>query len=484
MNRFPVLKRLIVSNYLLYPGTAQSPGIDFSFEGGLSILAGINGLGKTTLINMLFRVLVGPFELPKDSGSAKFGAAAKANVTLWTKRKTYFSQRVPDRAKEAWAELHFNIGETTFVVRRSLANLQLLHCAVSGDDIAITPKEELYQAELCKSASAGQFVDFLTAVKYLSFFNEERRDILWDDQAQRQFFRILFTTPEEAREWIEAEQNISSADSRARNISATAYQYEQDLKKGRELLLSNAGTEAELASQQAILDADLARRKELEELAAKQESELGLLRRDLERTKLTEDDARRKVEEIRFRRLERHFPSLSDTANYILTQLFTDGHCLACSQNAQKAQNRLQESLENHTCVVCGSDIVSEVTTDQDGNEEDLDAALAGLKAATTQSQTLRDKEQKQDENWRRALREIRDVTAAANERSQSVASLRSQLPPPPEELAELEKNIKDLRDREKVEKERRLGAEAVYDALLDKVSGRIKAATEDVGRI
>jgi hypothetical protein len=62
----------------------------------------------------------------------------------------------------------------------------------------------------------------------------------------------------------------------------------------------------------------LLRKKELEGQAAHLESELKVLRRDLERSKLFEDSARRSLEEIRFSRLGRLFPSMPETAQYIL----------------------------------------------------------------------------------------------------------------------------------------------------------------------
>ena len=191
MNRFPVIDRLVVADYRLYPGTRDASGIDFAFDGGVSLLAGINGLGKTTLITMLFRMIVGGFELPKDSATATFGAAAKANVIAWPPRNKFFAQRVADRAQNATAEIWFRIGNVRFYVKRSLANLRLQGCERDGSELAVGADEGAYQNALAEASNAGQFVDFLTAVKYLTFFNEERRDILWDEQAQRQFFRIV-----------------------------------------------------------------------------------------------------------------------------------------------------------------------------------------------------------------------------------------------------------------------------------------------------
>ena len=59
--RFPILRRLVVKNYGLFPGT-DGNGIDHKFEPGVTVIPGVNGLGKTTLLNIIYRLLVGPFD--------------------------------------------------------------------------------------------------------------------------------------------------------------------------------------------------------------------------------------------------------------------------------------------------------------------------------------------------------------------------------------------------------------------------------------
>ncbi len=484
MNKFPVLERLKVDDYRLYPGTVEDPGIDFTFQAGISLLAGINGLGKTTLITLVFRLLVGPFELPKDDGTGRFGAIARDKVVPWTGKSTYFAQRVADRAKTATAQLWFRVGTVTFTVRRSLSTLKLQECLRDGEAIDIAAADEQgYQAALCEAAEAGQFVDFLTAVKYLTFFNEDRRDILWDEQAQRQFFRILFTSPQEAREWIGAEQLINTADSRARNISASLYQFEQELEAGERLLVNNAGVDARLSAEQAMLDADLRRCEDLEAHAEAAELSLKVLRRDLERTKLTEDSARRAVEQLRFSRLGALFPSLSETAQYVLTQLYVDGRCLACEQQTRSAQLAMESALDGNLCVVCNSPLPEEKSSHVEVAE--LDAAFSDarerLAAATIQRDTLANDEAAQSEEWRATLRELADVNEAINKRAGDVESLRGQLPPAPENLMKLRSTIADLRQREALEKRKRQGAEATYERLLNKVNTKIEAGTASV---
>src|SRR6266480_4998330 len=52
--KFPVLRAFDISGYLLFPGR-EGTGLSHKFEKGVSIVAGINGIGKTTLLNALLR---------------------------------------------------------------------------------------------------------------------------------------------------------------------------------------------------------------------------------------------------------------------------------------------------------------------------------------------------------------------------------------------------------------------------------------------
>lgn len=67
--KLPVMRRLSIRNYSLYPG-ANGQGLDLEFPAGVTVLAGINGVGKTTLLNLLMRMLLGPTERGKEIGRA------------------------------------------------------------------------------------------------------------------------------------------------------------------------------------------------------------------------------------------------------------------------------------------------------------------------------------------------------------------------------------------------------------------------------
>jgi hypothetical protein len=355
MLHFPIFERLVVREYRLFPGTTKSAELSFDFKAGISLIAGINGLGKTTLINILYRLLVGPWELPKDTAGDRFGAVAAEDVANWRLRARYFSQRVADGAESATATLTFKINSTSFAIERSLANCRIKSVTTGGQPLVVDPQELALKKALTDAAEVGSYVDFLTAMKYLVFFNEERRDLLWDTQAQRQFFRILFVPPAQAQKWSELETSINKADSRARNASSVAFGMERELREKEELVLKNAGVGDEFAALQTILDADLESKKKLEDDVLLCDEHLKDARRTLERTKIAEDDALRALEEVRYGAIARLFPKIDDTAKYVLTHLFAQGKCLACEAEVAEERRRFERSLETGDCAVCGS---------------------------------------------------------------------------------------------------------------------------------
>ena len=65
MINLPILHSFDVSEYGLFPGGgSDAPGLHIGFSPGLTLVLGANGLGKTTLVMMLYRMLTGPYDIP------------------------------------------------------------------------------------------------------------------------------------------------------------------------------------------------------------------------------------------------------------------------------------------------------------------------------------------------------------------------------------------------------------------------------------
>jgi hypothetical protein len=119
---FPRLRRVKISGYELYPGPKPGTGLDWAFPDGLSIAAGINGLGKTTFVNALLWGILGGKRLPKAD---QFGLGGGRYELKKAKPDRFFAERVPDRAEDATLELWFDLGKTTVYIERRLSSLYL-----------------------------------------------------------------------------------------------------------------------------------------------------------------------------------------------------------------------------------------------------------------------------------------------------------------------------------------------------------------------
>lgn len=509
MINFPVLERLRVTNYRLFPGTSQKPNVSFDFQSGISIWAGVNGLGKTTLINILFRLLVGPWELPKDDASRRFGGAAREKAVEWDERRRYFTVRVADKAINADASLIFRVGSQRFYVKRSLRDCSLIEasrgpCIRNGRLIPLRASnptlnpitqpdgaspETALQNAFVEAAGVTSFVDLLTIIKYLTFFNEDRRDILWDEQAQRQFYRILFAPPEISSSWRELEVDISKADSRARNFSSIASQVKEELDALVTKLKLNKGVGAQLSKAEETLAADIDRRDSLESTLHSLESKIKDLQRDVQVQKLNEDDALKSLEDVRYTALFRLFPTLDDTARYILTHLYAKGICLACEADRQDLSQKFEELLEKHFCLVCGAPPELQRRVQQGGalvGPETLEfariqSARETLANAKIQRHAAEEELQSTEAEWRRTLTELTELSTKVASQEVDVEQLRAKLPPDPEEVAHRRQTYSNLKKSQEDAEKLRAQYERKYELMLRRSQAAIRAATKIV---
>ena len=126
MINFPQFKKLEVNAFGLYPGTQDNPGLSIDFMPGLTLILGANGLGKTTLITILYRLLTGPYDIPALTARANLGSASLQPTALTSAARKIFARRVTDGAQNASARLTLAIGDTEIIVQRRLRDLALL----------------------------------------------------------------------------------------------------------------------------------------------------------------------------------------------------------------------------------------------------------------------------------------------------------------------------------------------------------------------
>lgn len=200
----PTLKRVKITNYSLY-----NSDIDYEFIDGLNLIIGGNGVGKTTFISILKYALIGLYK--KDLDVKVYKGEKRLIRGRYANCNTYFRNRTSGKEtdKDGCVELWFLINETSFYVKRSLYNAQILEAAYTynqefhaiqgeslrqdlykGYEITDNTEEYInnlqynYEKIVAKTANLADFDDFIFFVNQILLFGESRETVLWSKEVQ------------------------------------------------------------------------------------------------------------------------------------------------------------------------------------------------------------------------------------------------------------------------------------------------------------
>jgi energy-coupling factor transporter ATP-binding protein EcfA2 len=355
---FPVLRSLDVDSFGLFPGLPEKPGLHVTFEDGLTLILGANGLGKSTLIQILYRLLTGPFEIPGLDGLENLGNLNTRPTLLVGSKKATFANRDSQGARSAIATVSFSLGERQLSIKRRLSDLALVAFAV--DEASQSDSEEQYQAKILELMGLGSFGDFILLLRHLMFYFEERRSLIWDPTAQRQLLRLLFLAPGAAGDWISQERSILELDSHMRNLRNAVGKEEQIASRDATFLESASGIRAELDTLEMMQHRDEDRREPLDAQLAALDEHRQQLR--LEHLKLEQqhDSRQREYERAKLAVIRSRFPSSNDSTAFLMSRLLSDSQCLVCGHHAPVSSvEEYANRVANESCLICGTDLHS-----------------------------------------------------------------------------------------------------------------------------
>jgi energy-coupling factor transporter ATP-binding protein EcfA2 len=351
---FPIFQRLTVAEYGLYPGQQEHPGLHIEFKGGLTLIVGTNGLGKTTLVTMLYRMLAGGYELGRNTLQAEeLGGADLAVYRMKPKPRSLFAERVSDRAQNARATLVVRIGDSELSIQRRLDNLGLV--AFERDGQALTNDEESFQAEILRLAGLATFGDWLIVLRQMVFYFEDRRSLVWDASAQRQIFRILFLPVHEAESLYVQERKYLELDSNVRNLTFALHRIMKRIAEDEDAQAGSEDVRARIASISPLQEADLRQHADLIERHDELDRQRRALRRDLFQAEDAASRLEDEMDDARLRLVYSRFPDGSATTKYLLSLLLSDGRCAVCSCESPTLASTLADRASTMACVLCGS---------------------------------------------------------------------------------------------------------------------------------
>ncbi len=322
--RFPVLRSVEITGYALFPGLGpEATGLGQQFESGVSVIAGINGLGKTTLLNALLRLLIGPWDVlrenPEDVGSTQH------TLIPW-RNPIYFSARVPDGAASATIAGQISFGDETIYIVRNLRDLSIQQLRRGADEVKPTDSE--FQRLVVELSGVSGYYDYHFLVRNLLFYLEDRRPLVWSETGQFEIARILFIPGNESIAFSTLYDEIKTADSRYRNLLTETNRLVKRLKEHRR---AEAARESNLSQIATLKDAYLSSEMALEAVDEKLEKAVEEERNsadEIRRAELELETAFRGYEGLQQNFFALAFPDALKTFHYVLAHIVSDGGCL------------------------------------------------------------------------------------------------------------------------------------------------------------
>lgn len=481
MVNFPILERLAISDYGLYPGAPETdPGLRIDFRPGLTLVVGANGLGKSTLVSILFRVLTGPYDISGLIGRAELGNINLTPTRLSSAASATFANRVVDGARSASAELTFSLGARRVVVSRRLSDLALITFSVDGQPRGLS--EEVYQAEIGDLVGVWSFGDWILLLRHLVFYFEDRRSLVWDPSAQRQILRFLFLAPEPAQKWSEDEREILQLDSRARNLSAALTREERALSKSEIKSEQGVDVRRELQTLEKLNGIDDDERAVLEDQVAEVDSARQVTRLRFMKAEQEHESRFRELERARLTAISARFPTQSETARYILAQLMTEHRCVVCGHDAPDAAVDYMQRIEANQCVVCGTDVSEgDRAHPTELADKRVERTAEELEAAARDLSEARRALEEAEKRYQIHFTAIQELNLRLAERSARIDSLIKRLPPAEADLHRQRHDLASMRARVGQLQEELTAKRLLFKVFVDDTTRQVAAKSDAV---
>jgi len=472
--RLPVVRSLKIEDYPMFPGSgSDSKGFEHKFQSGLNVIVGVNGLGKTTLLNILFRTLVGPYD-PRKSDLLEPGSKLHALTEL--KRFNYFALRIGTDARNARVTLELAFENDVLKIVRNLGPalevLELRH----NKTVLEAPNEQRYLDKIRELSRIESEYDWDFVVRNLIFFFEDKVPLIWNPKGQFEILRIMFLDQELSKQCADLHDKIMGEDSQTRNLAWHIESVEEELAKRL------ASLQDSVMDVESLPDLQRAKQDLAQEVALMEHAETDLQQRlvDLESQIFTGNvevyEQGSALERTRLEYLRNAFPRTPEVTQVVLGRLFSEDHCIVCNNPSTHGRERLRKLTESQRCPVCETPL-------QESNKVISSKRVSDTRLRA-QEEKLRDREQA-----------IRDLGARKNEVQSELLNTQQVLNERLAERSKLEQRIdrglalagqdsgsgsseRALLAAQKRELDTRVAALARmrrrYDALLEKARNRI----------
>lgn len=368
----PTLRKVRVVNYSLY-----NQDIDYDFIYGVNLIIGGNGVGKTTFINIIKYALIGLYK--KDLIVRNYNNEKRLIRTSYTNCNLYFRNRTQEKMEdqESYVELHFDINNVKFVVKRSLYNTELLSATYNeGGKINVIPGQVIrqdiyskfentsneekekylqfnYEKMVSEKANLSDFNDFIFFVNQILLFSEARDNVLWDEEAQNRLLSNYLNDPQLERKRKELNFEAKYQDSIARHrqeeikaIRRVQKKVDQNSQTNKKISKIDLSSQIETLEKN-ILSLEMAR-NELQRKISLIYKEVSVITSDInEKEKLKEKEETKDNKQ--------YWIGLNPKYRIYKKQLFYNHICPMCNSPIEEMNEEIKE--DEQKCCWCNSTI-------------------------------------------------------------------------------------------------------------------------------
>ncbi len=362
----PKLDYIEIDNYSLY---INQPKFKFTFLDGISAIVGVNGIGKTTFVNIIIYCLVGHKKVYNDKPKKN---SKKKEVEY--EDIDFFSSRMSgkfdsDKNAQAVAYVYFSINNFQIKIGRSLYENKITSLNINGRESS-NSDEENYQQLITDISGINTFRDFEKIIRTFLFFDESRMNIAWETDTQDEILRILLFDEKYFIKFKELEEEVTTLDSKGRHASENrrmakiAYKSLIDDKNKlvKDVTKGHEKTDiAKLFEKKNFLDEEkLKIQNEMESIIRKineQDSELNNLIGEKENISFKIEKIEEEISKLETKLYTSVYDSLPDYYYTLEHSIGNDGKCLICGSKSKEIKISSLSKINNGQCLVCSSKI-------------------------------------------------------------------------------------------------------------------------------
>jgi DNA repair exonuclease SbcCD ATPase subunit len=367
---FPRIKSIKIHYFSLYKKTGEIVDINETVNSGIFCLAGANGLGKSTFLNIVNYGLTG-LVLEPNKRFFSPGEMISKNSEF---TDAYFDGRIKAKEKKlSEIELLFTIGDKYYKISRSfkggdsLTNLEIYEI-INDEKIFMPLKKNMssgelnktYKNELARDTGLNNFDYFAFLQLYVFTFDETRRLLFWDKDASSNALSIAFNTSLDDHEKIvRITRKMERYESLGRN---QRWQATQIMDKINDLMRNfKSPTEKEEKEYKNICRKYDALQKAYENISIEYD---GLLKN---RNYLHSDilNLRSKYREY-FSLYSEPLSKLLN--NYLIKTSINNKECIICGAKGEFIVDKINENIHKSYCPLCNTNI----SDNADDNREDI----------------------------------------------------------------------------------------------------------------